>query len=203
MDGLSFLLRSFSTFHVHLVWCHLVASQGLKEKKKEKEDNILVDVEKWFGTFPRNLVIKSLRYLMSSVGCAICKIANTRPWEACNLFRISMWDSGHQLWDCHESKGARSPPSPLARVLGRGFEVVFGRNRGLTVRQSNLRLTSVKSEDRVELTGEGTSERFDFRASRAVCPPQDERHVAKVMMACGALMRRLAFRGMPFRALTL
>ncbi|CAL2237010.1 unnamed protein product [Prunus armeniaca] len=28
----------------------------------------------------------------------------------------------------------RSPPSPLARVLGRGFEVVFGNNSGPTVR---------------------------------------------------------------------
>lgn len=37
-----------------------------------------VDAEKWFGTFPHNLVIKSLRYLMSSVVCPICKIANTR-----------------------------------------------------------------------------------------------------------------------------
>ncbi|CAL8168109.1 unnamed protein product [Prunus armeniaca] len=33
------------------------------------------------------------------------------------------------------------------------------------------RLTLVKSEGRVEWTGEGTSERFDFRASRAVSPP--------------------------------
>ncbi|CAL2237009.1 unnamed protein product [Prunus armeniaca] len=62
---------------------------------------------------------------------------------------------------------------------------------------------SVKSESRVELTGEGTSDRFDLRASRAVCSPQDERHVARVMMVRGALMRRLVFRGMPFRALTL
>ncbi|CAL2247793.1 unnamed protein product [Prunus armeniaca] len=33
------------------------------------------------------------------------------------------------------------------------------------------RLTLVKSEGRVEWTGEGTSERFDFRASRAVSTP--------------------------------
>ncbi|CAL2227850.1 unnamed protein product [Prunus armeniaca] len=33
------------------------------------------------------------------------------------------------------------------------------------------RLTLVKSEGRVEWTGEGTSERFNFRASRAVSPP--------------------------------
>ncbi|CAL8155405.1 unnamed protein product [Prunus armeniaca] len=85
----------------------------------------------------------------------------------------------------------RSPPSPLARVFGRGFEVVFGRNYGPT------RLTLAKSEGGVELTGEGTSEHFDFRASRAVCSPQDERHVAKVMMARGASMRRLVFRGAP------
>ncbi|CAL2227465.1 unnamed protein product [Prunus armeniaca] len=32
-----------------------------------------------------------------------------RPWEVCNLFRVSMWDSGRQLWDCHASKGARLP----------------------------------------------------------------------------------------------
>ncbi|CAL8108600.1 unnamed protein product [Prunus armeniaca] len=59
------------------------------------------------------------------------------------------------------------------------------------------RLTLVKSEGRVDLTGEETSERFDFRASRAVSSPLGERHVAKVMMARGALMRRLVFRGIP------
>ncbi|CAL8088564.1 unnamed protein product [Prunus armeniaca] len=57
-----------------------------------------------------------------------------------------MWDCGLQLWDCHVSQrkccpshgfgrdgaegnhsGARSPPSSLARVLGRGLEINFGR----------------------------------------------------------------------------
>ncbi|CAL8116047.1 unnamed protein product [Prunus armeniaca] len=33
------------------------------------------------------------------------------------------------------------------------------------------RLTLAKSEGRVERMGEGTSERFDFRASHAVSPP--------------------------------
>ncbi|CAL2227257.1 unnamed protein product [Prunus armeniaca] len=76
-----------------------------------------------------------------------------RPWEVCNLLRVSMWDSGRQLWGCHvserracpnvpigrsgtegECRRHTSPPSPLARVFGRGFEVVPGRKHGLTVR---------------------------------------------------------------------
>ncbi|CAL2230839.1 unnamed protein product [Prunus armeniaca] len=59
----------------------------------------------------------------------------------------------------------RSPPSPLVRVLGRGFEVVFSMKGGPT------RLTLAKSEGRVQRTGEWTSERLDFRAPRAVSPP--------------------------------
>ncbi|CAL8112780.1 unnamed protein product [Prunus armeniaca] len=74
----------------------------------------------------------------------------------------------------------------------------WGRGQTLFLPASSVqRLTLAKSEGRVEPTGEGTSERFDFRASRVVCSPQDERHVAKVMMARGALMRRLVFRGVP------
>ncbi|CAL2246794.1 unnamed protein product [Prunus armeniaca] len=38
-----------------------------------------------------------------------------------------MWDSGRQSWSCHVPEWARSPPSPLARAFGRGFEFVFGR----------------------------------------------------------------------------
>ncbi|CAL2238406.1 unnamed protein product [Prunus armeniaca] len=58
-----------------------------------------------------------------------------------------------------------SPPSPLARVLERRFEVVIGRESRPT------RLALAKSEGRIEWTDEGTSERLDFRASRAVSPP--------------------------------
>ncbi|CAL8085561.1 unnamed protein product [Prunus armeniaca] len=106
-----------------------------------------------------------------------------RPWEVCNLLRVSMWDYGRQLWGCHVSERRdcpnvaigrsgtegecgrhTSPPSPLARVFGRGFEVIFGRKHA-------QRLTLVKSGGRFDLTGEGTSERFDFRASRAVSSP--------------------------------
>ncbi|CAL2245005.1 unnamed protein product [Prunus armeniaca] len=57
-----------------------------------------------------------------------------KPWEVCNLLRVSMWDSGRQSWGCHVPEWARSPPSPLARVFGRGFEFVLGRKHGLTVR---------------------------------------------------------------------
>ncbi|CAL2256744.1 unnamed protein product [Prunus armeniaca] len=65
-----------------------------------------------------------------------------KPWEVCNLLRVSMWDSGRQLWGYHVSERrdcpnvaiGRSPPSPLARVFGRGFEVIFGRKHGLAVR---------------------------------------------------------------------
>ncbi|CAL2272494.1 unnamed protein product [Prunus armeniaca] len=45
----------------------------------------------------------------------------------------------------------------------------------------------MKSEGRVELTGEGTSERFDFRASSAVCSPQDDEQTR-------ALLRRFPTR---------
>ncbi|CAL2239702.1 unnamed protein product [Prunus armeniaca] len=54
-----------------------------------------------------------------------------------------------------------SPTSPLARMLGRGFEVALRRER----------FPYRSSEGHVEETGEGTSERFDFRASRAVSSP--------------------------------
>ncbi|CAL2276158.1 unnamed protein product [Prunus armeniaca] len=48
----------------------------------------------------------------------------------------------------------------------------WGRGQTLSLPASPAqRLTLVKSEGRVELTGEGTSERFDFRASRAVYSP--------------------------------
>ncbi|CAL8116870.1 unnamed protein product [Prunus armeniaca] len=46
----------------------------------------------------------------------------------------------------------------------------WGRGQTLFLPASSVqRPTLAKSEGRVELTGEGTSERFDFRASRAVC----------------------------------
>ncbi|CAL8080841.1 unnamed protein product [Prunus armeniaca] len=37
-----------------------------------------------------------------------------------------------------ECRRHTSPPSPLARVFGRGFEFVLGRKHGLTVRQPPL-----------------------------------------------------------------
>ncbi|CAL8174578.1 unnamed protein product [Prunus armeniaca] len=61
-----------------------------------------------------------------------------------------MWDCGHQLWDCHVSKGMRSPPSPLARVLGRGFGVVIGRESRPTVRGWCWRSQKVASSGRMK-----------------------------------------------------
>ncbi|CAL2275838.1 unnamed protein product [Prunus armeniaca] len=102
---------------------------GVRDQVDEIKQELIsmksVDAEKWFCTFPRNLVIKSLRYLMSSVGCAIWHRCGTgrrlsdaqagigvlfyRPWEVCNLFRVSMWDSGRQSWSCHVPEWARLP----------------------------------------------------------------------------------------------
>ncbi|CAL2265885.1 unnamed protein product [Prunus armeniaca] len=78
-----------------------------------------------------------------------------------------------------------SSPSPLARVLGRDLKLSsegnvvlpFGKPvwwKGSTLALLFLlvqRLTSGQSEGRVEWTGEGTSGRFVFCASRAVSPP--------------------------------
>ncbi|CAL8162143.1 unnamed protein product [Prunus armeniaca] len=48
----------------------------------------------------------------------------------------------------------------------------WGRDQTLFLPASSVqRPMLAKSEGRVELTGEGTSERFDFRTSRAVCSP--------------------------------
>ncbi|CAL8163008.1 unnamed protein product [Prunus armeniaca] len=69
---------------------------------------VFVDAEKWFGTFPR-------------LGrCAICL-----------EFRCGTVDINCGTATCRRG----SPPSPLARVLGRGFEVVIGRECCPTVRQ--------------------------------------------------------------------
>ncbi|CAL2247799.1 unnamed protein product [Prunus armeniaca] len=48
----------------------------------------------------------------------------------------------------------------------------WGKGQTLFLPASSVQWPTVaKSEGHVELTGEGTSERFDFRASRAVCSP--------------------------------
>ncbi|CAL9013592.1 unnamed protein product, partial [Prunus brigantina] len=91
---------------------------------------------------------------------------------------ISMWDCGHQLWDCHVALGLRSPPSSLARVLGMGLVITFGRldavlpfgsgaDGGAQLRGSQ-KVTLEKTKGRVESMGEEMPGRFDFRASRAV-----------------------------------
>ncbi|CAL9020653.1 unnamed protein product, partial [Prunus brigantina] len=74
-----------------------------------------VDAEKWFGTFPRNLVIIFLRYALASVGHSI--YLGRRA--ICLEFRC-----GTVAINCGT---ATSPPSSLARVLGRGLVITFGR----------------------------------------------------------------------------
>ncbi|CAL2276068.1 unnamed protein product [Prunus armeniaca] len=82
LDGCKKLGEVHSSIAVH----KKLKSWGLLKSEKDSRiwgtyaelEKDFVDAEKWFCTFPRNLVIKSLRYLMSSVECAICKIANTR-----------------------------------------------------------------------------------------------------------------------------
>ncbi|CAL8112740.1 unnamed protein product [Prunus armeniaca] len=146
-----------------------------------------VDAEKWFGTFPRNLEILGLQYALGlryalGLGRAFdlenskCSVRSRAPvWyrpkalrclslgrcAICLEFLCGTVDVNCGTATCPWG----SPPSPLARVLGMGFEVVFGRKCCPT------RLTSGKSEGRVEWTGEGTSGHFVFRASRAVSPP--------------------------------
>ncbi|CAL8136717.1 unnamed protein product [Prunus armeniaca] len=60
------------------------------------------------------------------------------------------------------------PQVPLRESSEGDLKSSSGGNTALPFVQ---RLTLVKSEGRVDLMGEGTSERFDFRASRAVSSP--------------------------------
>ncbi|CAL2265791.1 unnamed protein product [Prunus armeniaca] len=104
-----------------------------------------------------------------------------KPWEVCNLLRVSMWDSGRQLWGCHVSEWRGCPNLAIGRSGTEGVPQVPLRESsegdlklssgGITALPFAQRPTWMKSEGRVDLTGEGTSERFDFRASRAVYSP--------------------------------
>ncbi|CAL2256848.1 unnamed protein product [Prunus armeniaca] len=38
-----------------------------------------------------------------------------KPWEVCNLLRVSMWDSGRQLWGCHVSERRDCPNVAIGR----------------------------------------------------------------------------------------
>ncbi|CAL2276727.1 unnamed protein product [Prunus armeniaca] len=153
------------------------------------------DAEKWFGTFPRNLVIMfpSGTGVVPAEGSPMLNFDVGLWTSVVGLPRVEGGEVALMLRSVGlvlkvDAEGTHGPgvPQVLLREFSEGdlelssegnVALPFGSpvgGRGSTLAHPALfvqRLMLAKSEGRVEWTGEGTSERFDFRASHAVSSP--------------------------------